>query len=230
MVRRSAPIRFIEPSGTVDGPCRICSSVPIVPDPDPGAAGQLGVVGLAAPVVAPARRLGGPGQRRAHHDRVGADGQRLGDVAAAGHRPVGDHVHVAAAGLVQVVAPGRGHVGDRGGHRHRHAEHLHGGVAGAAAEADQHPGGAGAHQVQRGGVGRAAADHHGDVELVDELLQVERLGPAGDVLRRHRGAADHEDVHARVHDGLGVPRGALRGQAGRGGHAGRARSPRSGGR
>ena len=31
MVRRSAPIRFIEPSGTVDGPCRICSSVPIVP-------------------------------------------------------------------------------------------------------------------------------------------------------------------------------------------------------
>jgi hypothetical protein len=31
IVRRSAPIRFIEPSGTVDGPCRICSSVPIVP-------------------------------------------------------------------------------------------------------------------------------------------------------------------------------------------------------
>ena len=82
-------------------------------------------------------------------------------------------------------------------------------MTGAAAEADQHAGGAGAHQVQRGGVGRAAADHHGDVELVDELLQVQRLSPAGDVLRRHRGAADDEDVHARVHDGLGVARGAL---------------------
>src|SRR6266699_5396149 len=31
IVRRSAPIRFIEPSATVDGPCTICASVPIVP-------------------------------------------------------------------------------------------------------------------------------------------------------------------------------------------------------
>ena len=30
-MRRSAPIRFMDPSATVEGPCRICSRVPIVP-------------------------------------------------------------------------------------------------------------------------------------------------------------------------------------------------------
>src|SRR6202041_3023981 len=69
-------------------------------DLDARAAGQFGVVGLAPPVVAVAGPLDGPGQRRADHHRVGPDGQRLGDVAAAGHRAVGDHVYVAAAGLV----------------------------------------------------------------------------------------------------------------------------------
>ena len=45
----------------------------------------------------------------------------------------------------------------------------------AGTDADEHADRAGAHEVQRGGVGGAAADDHGDVELADELLQVERL-------------------------------------------------------
>ncbi len=57
----------------------------------------------------------------------------------------------------------------------RTPEHVARGVRGAAAEADEHARGAGAHEVQRGLVGGAAADDHGDVELVDELLEVERL-------------------------------------------------------
>ena len=48
------------------------------------------------------------------------------------------------------------------------------------------------------GVGRAAADDDRHVELVDELLEVERLGPAGDVLGGHRRAADDEQVDAGV--------------------------------
>ena len=52
----------------------------------------------------------------------------------------------------------------------------------------------------------------GHVELVDELLEVQRLGAAGDVLGRHRGAADHEDVGPGVDDRLLELRGALRGQ------------------
>src|ERR1700734_740029 len=47
-----------------------------------------------------------------------------------------------------------------------------------AAEADQHPGRPGPHQVQRGGVGGAAADDHRYVKLVDQPLQVQRLGLA----------------------------------------------------
>ena len=58
-------------------------------------------------------RVGGAGERRADHHRVGAAGDRLGDVAGPADRAVGDHVHVAAAGLVEVVAARGGHVGDR---------------------------------------------------------------------------------------------------------------------
>ncbi len=212
----------MEPSATVDGPCRICSSDADRADLEPGAARQVGVVRLAAPVIAVARRLRRPGERRPDHDSVGAERQRLGDVAAAGHAAIGDDVHVPSAGFVQVVAPGRGHVGDRGRHRDRDAEHGGRRVTGAAAEAGQHARGAGAHQVQRGGVRRAAADDHRHVQLVDELLQVERLGLTGHVLGRHRRAADHEDVDARVDDRLVVAHGPLRRQPGRGGDAGRA--------
>src|SRR5690606_35241631 len=179
-------------------------------DLHPLAARQLAVVRLAAPVVAAAGRLGRAGQRGADHDRVGAAGQGLGDVAAAGHPAVRDDVHVAAAGLVQVVPAGRGDVADGAGHRHRDAQHGAGGVPRAAAEADQHAGRAGGHQVQGGGVGGAAADHDRDVQVVDELLEVERLGPAGDVLGGDGGAADDEDVHARVQHRLVVLGGALR--------------------
>ena len=51
-------------------------------------------------------------------------------------------------------------------------------------------------------------------------LHLMRTGAAGDVLRAHRGAPDHEDVRPGVHDGLVVTRGALRRQPGGGDHAG----------
>ena len=82
----------------------------------------------------------------------------------------------------------------------------------------QHAGRAGAHQVQGRGVRGAAADDHRDVQLVDELLEVQRLGGAGDVLGGDRRTADDEDVHARVDDGLGELGGALRGERGGGDH------------
>ena len=90
-----------------------------------------------------------------------------------------------------------------GGHRDREAEHGTGGVRRSPAEADEDARGAGAHQVQRRLVRRATADDHGHVELVDELLEVQRLGLAGDVLGRHRGPADDEHVDARVDDVIG---------------------------
>src|SRR5699024_4940376 len=70
----------------------------------------------------------------------------------------------------------------------------------------------GAHQVQGGGVGGAAAHDHRDVELVDETLEVQRFPAAGDVLGGDGGAADEEQVHSGVDDGLPVLLGALRGQ------------------
>ena len=91
--------------------------------PDARAARQVGVRRRHAPVVAAARRLVGAREGRADHDRVGARGERLADVAARRHAAVGDDRHVAAGPLVVEVARGRG-VGGGGHLRHAEAEHL----------------------------------------------------------------------------------------------------------
>src|SRR5215468_12020516 len=97
-------------------------------DGHPRPPGEVGVMRLAPPVVAAAGCLLGAGERRAGHHRVRPARERLGQVAAAGHPAVRDHVHVPAAGLVEVLTPGGGHVGDGGGHRHRDPEHRGGRV------------------------------------------------------------------------------------------------------
>src|SRR5690606_28426231 len=175
-----------------------------------------------APVVAAAGGFDGAGQRGADHDRVGAAGQRFSDVAAAGHPAVRDDVDVAAPGLVEVVPPGRGDVADRGRHGHGHPQHAAGGVPRPAAETDEHPRSTGAHEVQGGGVGGASPDHDGNVEVVDELLEVEGLRAAGDVFGGDRGAADDENVHPGLDHGLVVLGRALGGEAGRGDYPGAA--------
>src|SRR5947207_7711549 len=65
--------------------------------PDAGAARQVGVRGGHAPVIAAPGSLGGPRERRADHDRVGAGREGLTHVAARRHAAVGDHRHVAPA-------------------------------------------------------------------------------------------------------------------------------------
>ncbi len=121
---------------------------------------------------------------------------------------------VAPARLVEVVAPRRCHVGDRARHGHGDAQHRTGRVRRATAEAHQHAGTTGPHQVQRCLVRRAAADDDRHVELVDELLEVQRLRVAGHVLGRHRRAPDDEQVDTGVDHGLVELRRALRGQRG----------------
>ena len=83
---------------------------------------------------------------------------------------------------------------------HADAEHAAGGAGVAGPDADEDAGGAGAHEVQRGLVAGAAADDHGDVELADERLEVERLGGLGDVLGRHDRALDDQQVELGVDD------------------------------
>jgi hypothetical protein len=79
---------------------------------------------------------------------------------------------------------------------------------------------AGAHQVQRALVGRAAADQHRHVEVGDEALEVQRLVPAADVLGRHDRALDDEQVDPGVEHGLRELHGPLRRQRRGDGHAG----------
>src|SRR3954447_4545665 len=179
-------------------------------DLDPLTARQVLVPGLGTPVVAPTRRVARTGQWRTDHHGVGAAGDRLRHVTGPADRTVRDDMHVPAAGLVHVVAPGRRHVRDGGRHRHGDAEHLPRGVGGATAEPDQYAGSTSSHQVQRGLVGRAVTDDDRDVEVVDELLEVERLRLAGHVLGGHRRTANDEQVDARVDDVLGELLGPLR--------------------
>ena len=114
-------------------------------------------------MVAAPRRLVGAGERRADHHRVGTAGDRLGDVATGAHAAVGDDVHV-DAGLVEVAdACARG-VGDRGGLRHTDAEHAAARARVTRTDTHEDADRARAHEVQRGGVRRAATDDHGDVD------------------------------------------------------------------
>ena len=164
------------------------------------AARQLRVAGRRVPPGAAGRGALAARQRLAEHHRVGAAAQRLGDVGRGADVAVGDQVDVPAAGLVEVVAPGRGGVGDRGRHRHPDAEHPVGGRVAVGADADDHAGRAGAHEVQRRLVVGAAADDHRQVEVGDELLEVQRLVDGRHVLGRDDGALDDQDVDAGVQD------------------------------
>ena len=91
---------------------------------------------------------------------------------------------------------------------------------GAAAEADEHAGRAGTHQVQGRGVVGGAAYDDGHIQIVDELLQVQWLVILGDVLGGNDRAADDEQVDARFEHGRIIVLRALRGQGARNGDAG----------
>src|SRR5688500_18794410 len=133
------------------------------------------VVRLLAPVPALSGGLVGAGQGAAQHHGVGAHGDGLDDVTGGTHTAVGDHVDVASARFVHVVTPRGRDVGDGGGHRRVDAEGTARRRGGAAAEADKYAGRTGAHQVQGRGIAGRATDNHGDVQFVDELLEVQRF-------------------------------------------------------
>ena len=201
------------PSFSCAGPVRISCDRAVLHGLDARAARQRRVERRHAPVKAAAGRLVGARQRRADHDRVGAARDRLGDVAAVAHPAVGDDLAV-LAGLEHVLRAGARDVGDRRRLRHADAEHAARRAGGAGADADEHAGGAGAHEVQRRVVARAAADDDGQRHLADELLEVQRRARlvAGDVLGRDDRALDDEDVQARLERGLVVRAHPLRGQ------------------
>ena len=163
---------------------------------------HLHVVRLCAPVRAAAGRFIRARQGGAQHDGVGTHREGLDDVTGVAQAAVGDHVHVAAAGFVHVVTAGGVDVRDGGRHRNADPQGAVRGGGGTTSETDEHTGRTGAHEVQRGRVGRRAADDDGDVEFVDELLEVEGAVAAGDVLRGHGRAADDEELHTGFDDGV----------------------------
>ena len=177
----------------------------------PRAARERRVERRHAPVEAVARRLVGARQRGADHHRVGAAGDRLRDVAARAHAAVGDHAAVVARLEHVLRARGR-HVGDRGRLRDADAEHAAGGARRAGADADEHAGRARAHEVQARVVAGTAAEDDGDRELAHELLEVEHVTLARDVLGGDHGALHDQDVQPRLQRQLVPALDLLRGQ------------------
>ena len=146
--------------------------------------------GRHPPVVAPPWSFISAGQRRANHDRIGTTCDGFGDVATGPHPAVGNHVDV-SAGLVEMPDPGPGGIGDGGRLGDTNPEHTARCAGGSGPDSDQHPGGAGSHEMEGGAVGGAAPDHHGNLDTLNERGQVERLDPGGNVLgRNHRPLDD----------------------------------------
>ena len=159
-------------------------------------------------------------QGRAEHDRIGAAGDRLGDVATLGHAAVGDDMDV-DAGLVEVTHPGSGHIGDGRGLGDPDTEHAPGGAGIAGTDADEHADRTGAHEVETCLVRRTATDDDRNLELADEPLEVERLDRLGDMLGRDDRALDDQYVELGGQQGGGEHGGLLGGDRGGGGDAGR---------
>src|SRR5690606_15912698 len=113
------------------------------------------------------------------------------------HASVGDDVHV-TTGLIEIADPGAGGVGDRRRLRNTHAEHTPGGAGGTGTDPDQHAHRSRPHQVQGGGVGGTATDDDRNLAVGDDLLEVEWLLPRRDVLGRHDGSLDDQDVQSTL--------------------------------
>ena len=107
-------------------------------------------------MVAATRRVRGAGEDGADHHRIGARGERLGDVTPDSHTAIGDDLD-AAATLVQPGFARGGDVTGRGHLRHADTEHTSSGAGGTWTDPDQDAGDAGLHQLQRGLVVDAVA-------------------------------------------------------------------------
>ena len=170
------------------------------------------------PVVAAAGCLERARERRTDHHGVRPTRDRFGDVAPGAHATIRDHVAV-PPGLVLMLPPRCGRVGDRRGLRHADPEDAPARARVPRSHADEDADRSGPHQVQRGRVRCAPSHDHRDVERRDELLEVERLVLAGDVLARDDGSLDHQDVELSLEDQLRVALHALWGERGTGDHA-----------
>src|SRR5882672_6668580 len=177
--------------------------------PDARAARQVRVRRGHAPVVAAAGSFLGAREGGADHDRVGAGGEGLADVAAGGHPAVGDDRHVAAGPLVVEVARGR-RVGGGGHLRHPEPQHLAARARRARTHPDQQRVYAAVHQLETGLVGDDVADDERDREVLLELADVHRGVLARDVPRGGHGGLHDEEVGARFLGDLGEALGALR--------------------
>ena len=119
--------------------------------------------------------------------------------------------------LLEVAGPSACCVGDSGGLRHPDAKHSAGRTGGTRADTHEHSRCSSAHQVQGSRVRSATTDHNRQVEVGDKSIQIERVGGGGDVLGRHHGPLDYQQVEAGIDGGAYVLLDVLRGEAG-GGH------------
>ena len=109
---------------------------------------------------------------------------------------------VTSARFVEVIPARRGDVGDGGGHGGGYPHRSAGRGGGPSPVSGEHARRAGAHEMERAGVGHGAADQDGNLQFIDETLEIERLSGSGDVLGGNRRAADDEKVHSRIDDRL----------------------------
>ena len=155
------------------------------------AARKARVPGSGGPVKPARAGFGCLRQQWAQDDSIGTTGNGLGHIRRGGQIIIGQNVHVAATGLIQVVAARGGDICDSGRQRHIN---THGFRIGIHAAADNDAGSTRAHQVQRGGVIHHAAGNDGYFQRADELFQVQRLTTGGDVLGRKQGALNKQQL------------------------------------
>ena len=165
--------------------------------------------GLGPPMPTTSWSFLGASKGRTHHHRVCTTGDRACHVTGTPNSTIRDHVDVATARLIHVVAACRSNIGDRRRHGSVDAQGLASCVGCSPAKANQNTCSARTHQMQGGGVGGDSANDDGNIKLIDKAFEVERLCTRRDMLGRHRCSADDEEINTSLDNSAPVALGAL---------------------
>ena len=165
--------------------------------------------GLGTPVPTTSGSFLGASKGSTHHHRVCTTSNCARHVPRAPNSTIRNHMDVAAARFIHVVAARRSNVGDCRRHGSMNSQRLASCMGCSPTKTDQNTCSARTHQMQGSGICGDSTHNDGNIKLIDEAFEIEGLCTRRDMLGRHRRSADDEEINTRLDNSAPVALGAL---------------------